>query len=121
MSALDGLDLFGSGPASLRVGPWQREVLRRGFAGLDGEALLDLGLRSRPLVLAGRLQAATAAELDALISAIEDRADGRLHTLTDNHAREFPRVLIEEFEPSGPIRAGRGFWCDYTVGFRQLP
>jgi hypothetical protein len=121
MSTLDGMDLFGSGPHELQTGPWRRETVRRGFVGLDGELVLDLGLRSRGLRHTGRLQAASAAELDALISDIDSTADGQLHTLVDNHGRSFPRVLIEEFQAAGPIQHGRGFWCDYTVQFRQLP
>jgi hypothetical protein len=121
MSTLDEVDLFSSGPHGLQVGAWPRERVRRGFAGLDGELVLDLGLRSRLLSHTGRLQAAAAAELDILISEIEAFADGQLHTLEDNRGRSFPRVLIEEFTTAGPIRCGRGFWCDYTIRFRQLP
>ena len=37
MSSLDGEDIFGSGPHTIRTGPWQRCLQRRGFAGIDGE------------------------------------------------------------------------------------
>ena len=57
MGSFAGQHLFDSGPHSLLPGPWQRCTQRRGFAGLDGEILLDLGLRSRQLTQAGRLQA----------------------------------------------------------------
>ncbi len=121
MSTLDDIDLFGSGPHELHCGTWQRATARRGFSGLDGELVLDLGRRSRRLTQTGRLQAGTAEELDGLIRDIELRNDGKLHALVDNHSRSFPRVLIEEFQATGPIRIGRGFWCDYTILFRQLP
>ncbi len=121
MSLLDGNDLFGSGPHALQPGPWQRSLQRRGFAGVDGELVLDLGMRSRPISQRGRLQANTADDLQALISPIEALTDGQLHTLTDNHGRIFSRVLIETFQTTTPVKRGRGFWCDYEITYRQLP
>jgi hypothetical protein len=121
MSTLDDIDLFSSGPHGLHCGSWQRATARRGFSGLNGELVLDLGCRSRRLTLTGRLQADTAEELDGLIRNIEMWNDGKFHALVDNHGRSFPRVWIEEFQTTGPIRRGRGFWCDYTLQFRQLP
>jgi len=121
MSTLDGQDLFGSGPHSFRVGAWERSLDRRGFAGVDGEAVLDMGLRSRPLVQTGRLHAETAASLHTSMSQIEAVVDGRVHTLIDNHGKTYSRVIAERFEPGMPVKRGRGFWCDYTLQYRQLP
>lgn len=121
MSSLDGQALFGSGPHNIRPGEWERSIQRRGFAGVDGEAILDMGMRSRTIAQDGRLQAVTAGDLDTLITDIEAFVDGQLHTLIDNHIRTFPRVLIEQFETSTPIRKGRDYWCEYTVLYRQLP
>ena len=121
MSSLDGQPLFDSGPHDIRPGPWQRSVQRRGFAGVDGETVLDMGMRSRTIAQDGRLTAATAGDLDTLITDIEALVDGQLHTLIDNHSRTFSRVLIEQFETSTPIRKGRDYWCEYTVLYRQMP
>ena len=121
MSTLDGLDVFGSGPAAFRTGPWERAMVRRSFAGLHGELVLDLGLRSRPILQTGRLQADTAQALTAQIGALEVTVDGRCHGLVDNHGRVYPYVIVEEFQPATPVSLGRGFWCDYTVRYRQLP
>jgi hypothetical protein len=121
MSTLDALDLFGSGPCAFRAGPWERATVRRGFAGLDGELVLDLGLRSRAIVQTGRLQAATSQAMAAIIRSIESTADGRCHSLVDNHGQVYPRVIVEEFQPTTPTSRGRGFWCDYTIRYRQLP
>ena len=121
MSSLDGQTVFDSGPHNITPGPWQRSIQRRGFAGLDGETILDMGMRSRTITQDGRLQAATAGDLDTLITNIEVFVDGQLHTLIDNHSRSFPDVLVEQFETSTPIRKGRGYWCEYTVLYRQLP
>jgi len=119
MSALDGMDVFGSGPHSFRAGPWRRSVQRRAFAGLDGELTLDMGMRSRPIVQTGRLQAETATALRDLIDAIEAFIDGQPHTLTDNHGFTYADVLVESFEPKSPLRKGRGFFCEYEVRYRE--
>ncbi len=121
MSSLDGQDLFGSGPHSIRPGSWQRSMERRSFAGVDGELVLDMGLRGRVISQNGRLQAATASALNDLISPIEELIDGELHTLVGNHSRVYGRLLIEHFEPTTPVRQGRGFWCEYELRYRQLP
>jgi hypothetical protein len=121
MSALDGQDVFGSGPAAFRTGSWERAVVRRDFPGLHGELMLDLGLRSRVIVQTGRLQAATADALAEQIRRLEVAVDGSCHALTDNHGRYYWPVIVEEFQPATPVNCGRGFWCEYTVRYRQLP
>lgn len=121
MSSLDGLDLFSSGPHSIRPGSWQRDSQRRAFPGLDGELAIDLGRRSRQIVQTGRLQAASAEDLSNAIAAIEQCCDGQLHTLIDNHDRIFNQIAIESFDLTTPINRGRGFWCEYTLRYRQYP
>ncbi len=121
MSTFDGNDLFGSGPHTFKVGSWTRQQQRRGFAGLDGELVIDHGRRSRQIVQTGRLQAASATQLAALVDAIETCSDGYAYTLVDNHSRELDNVLLEQFELSTPVRLGRAAWCDYTITYRQLP
>ena len=120
MSSLDGQDYFGSGPHTIRPAVRERAILRRSLPGLDGELVIDLGRRSRPIVQAGRLQAETAQQLAALTDSIEQLCDGRLHTLIDNHGTFYRQVLVESFEPTTPLSRGRGFWCDYTLRYRQL-
>jgi len=119
MSALDEMDLFGSGPHDFRPGPWRRAVQHRAFAGLDGELALDMGMRSRAIVQAGRLQADTASDLRDLIEAIEAFVDGRPHALTDNHGFVYTGVILESFEPKSPLRRGRGFFCEYEAHYLQ--
>jgi hypothetical protein len=121
MSSLDGQNLFGSGPHSFRPGAWERSLERRGFPGLDGELVMNLGLRSRVIAQTGRLQAASAASVVTLISQIEARNDGKTHVLVDAHGRTFSRVILEQFELTTPIQRGRNYWCEYSVRYRQLP
>ena len=121
MTTLNGQDLFGSGPSAVELGAWERALDRRAFPGIDGELVLDFGLRSRPIVQTGRLEAATADDLHTQIALIETFLDGQTHVLVDNHGRTCGSVILEQFEPTTPVRRGRGFWCEYRVVYRQLP
>jgi hypothetical protein len=121
MSTYDGNDLFGSGPHSIKAGSWTRSQQRRGFAGVSGELVIDHGRRSRLLIHAGRLQAASPTHLESLIDAIEAYQDGYAYSLVDNHGRHYTNVLLEQFEMATPVRLGRAAWCDYTITYRQLP
>ena len=121
MSSLNGQNLFNSGPHTIRTGSWQRCVERRSFGGLDGELLLDMGMRSRIIVQKGRLQDQALDDLQTIISQIETLVNGQLYALVDNHGRTFSKVLLEHFETTTPIRKGRSFWCEYNINYRQLP
>lgn len=123
---LDGDDLFSTGPSELTVGATTRDTLRRSFPGLDGELAIDLGQRRRTLTQVGRLQAASAAELVALLDAIDVYVDGDLHTLVDENSQTFTNCLLESFVPKAPKSPqtprcpGRRFSCDYAATYRQL-
>ncbi len=121
MSSFNGVDLFSCGPHSFSLHGWTRQQIRRSYAGLDGEAVIDMGRRSRVIDQKGRLQASTASELDALIAQIEAYADGQAYSLIDNHGLTHETVILEKFELTGPIHTSRNFWCDYTISYRQLP
>ncbi|MBN1554232.1 MAG: hypothetical protein JXA11_05770 [Phycisphaerae bacterium] len=118
---LDGEDLFSSGPCMFGLGAWRRETIHRGFPGVVGELVFDLGLRGRPITQQGRLQSDTAQGLHDLLSAIADKNDAQLHTLTDHDGQTYTKVLVESFTPAGPVRLGRNYTCDYTVSYLQLP
>ena len=120
-STLDGKNLFSSGPCEIRPEHWERKTIQRGFPGIDGELVLDLGLRGRTIVQEGRLQAASAVALQSLISAIRTEDDGNLHTLVDNHGQTYTQVFIEQFQLQTPLNEGRNHWCDYRLIYRQLP
>jgi hypothetical protein len=121
MSTLNGQDLFGSGPHTIRPGSWPRAQKHRGFPGVDGQLVIDLGRRARTIEQTGRLQAGTASQLAALIDAIVARHDGNAYTLVDNHGLTHANVLIDSFAPQTPLRRGAGYWCDYTLTYTQLP
>jgi hypothetical protein len=96
-------------------------VQRRGLGGLDGQVLLDMGLRGRTIGQTGRLQGATAAGVADQCDAISVLSDGNVHRLLDNHARAYDRVVLLSFQPTTPIARGRGFYCDYRVTYLQMP
>ena len=121
MSSYAGQDLFGSGPHDFRFGPWERSVQRRGFAGVNGELVLDLGVRSRQIFQTGRLEADSAGGLNDLLEAINAQGDGREHALVDNHGQSHPHAILERFETTTPLRRGRRFHCDYKADYRELP
>jgi len=121
MSSLDGQDLFGSGPHSFRTGAWEQALQRRAIPGLDGELVLSQGRRSRVIAQTGRLQATSASGLASLVAQVEARCDGRTHALVDSAGRTFTNVILERFELTSPIQRGRGFWCEYSIQYRQLP
>ena len=108
MSSYNGQDLFSSGPQSFRLGPWRRSLQRRGFAGVDGEMILDLGLRSRRIFQTGRLHADTSAGLKSLLDAINACCDSCEHALVDNYGESLPRVILENFELTTSVHRGRG-------------
>lgn len=120
-SSFAGADLFSSGPHEFRPLAWSRGVQRRSFAGVDGELVLDLGIRSREVLQTGRLHADSDAALTALIAAIEAAADGQPHALADNRGQTYPRAILERFQLAGPRRQSRGVVCDYEITYRQLP
>ncbi len=121
MSSYAGLDLFASGPHAFTLGAWERALQRRGFAGVSGELVLDLGRRSRVIVQTGMLQGASAAAVQAQIDAIDAACDGAAHTLVDNHQTSLPRAVLEWFELTTPIQRSRGYHCQYRIEYRQLP
>ena len=120
MSSLDNNNIFSSGPHSFQVQSWQRQLERRAISGLDGELILDMGLRARQIIQKGRLQSQTAQSLSTLRQATENFIDGKTHTLVDNHGNSFANVVMEKFEMT-PVQTGCGFWCDYTITYWQLP
>ena len=121
MSSYAGENLFSSGPHAFRFRPWERSMQRRGFAGVNGEIVLDLGLRSRQITQTGRLQADTANDLNEILDGINALGDGAEHVLTDNHSQSHQHVILERFNTTTPLQHSRGFYCDYEIEYRQLP
>ena len=119
-ATLDGQELFSSGPGELICESWPRETLRRGFSGLGGEILLDLGRRSRHITQQGFMRADTVESLQSQIAVIEAKADGMAHTLIEDGVT-YQKVIIEKFEKPSVIRKSVNCSCEYKIIYRQLP
>ncbi len=87
---------------------------------MNGELVLHMGRRSRILTQTGRLQADTIENLQGLTERIETYHDGEIHTLQNHHGDTFESLLVDSFELTTPLQRGRGYWCDYTLIYRQL-
>jgi len=113
--------LFSSGPCTFELGAWRRETIHRGFPGVIGEMVFDLGLRGRPILQKGRLQSTTAQGVHDLLAALAAKDDAQLHTLQDHDGQVYTKILLESFQPVGPVQTGRNVTCDYTISYLQLP
>lgn len=121
-STVDEEELFASGPSGLLVGSWTRRLLRRELPGLDGEVVVDLGLRGRPLTQIGRLSAHSPLAFHSMLESIARFQDGRPHSLLDRHNTFYRNVLMLSFELTTPVTAGPdGLWADYRIEYLQLP
>lgn len=120
-AALDGQELFSSGPGELICESWPRETIRRGFSGLGGEILLDLGRRSRRITQRGFLRAESVEALQGLIDDIQVFADGGVHSLVDEDDVTYSKVVMEKFTPLAALRKSNVCSCEYEIIYRQLP
>lgn len=118
---IDGNELFTTGPSEIVCEGWPRQMIRRGFSGINGEALLDMGSRGRRLTQRGILSGATAELLQQQIDAVNELADGKIHRLVDSDGVVFQKVVMENFQPTTPMRNCGVFRCEYETIYRQLP
>ena len=117
-ATLDGTVEFEVG--QLKVESWQREVVERAVAGLDGVRSIDLGARSRELVVKGILRAVSDESLRKNKAVISALMDGQTHTLVTGNGREFDNVRIDAFESGQKDYSGRGVYCEFEIRCTQL-
>lgn len=120
-ATLDGQELFSSGPGELICESWPRETIRRGFSGLGGEILLDMGRRSRRLKQHGVLRADTQELLQLQICVIEEMNDGLQHMMIDADGIIYQKVILEKFEKLTAVQKANVCSCEYEIIYRQLP
>ncbi len=93
------------------------------FFGIHGQLSLYGGNRGRTLMVSGLLIADSVPGLAAVAAALEDFADGQVHTLTDDWGRSFSNVTYSnEFQPSeeGPKYSNQGWCLPYRAIFHGL-
>ena len=119
-TTLDGRALFDERDLRLAVGPLERSSIERSVAGLDGLASIDLGLRGRKMRQRGTLRAASRAQMDARLAAIESFLDGAEHTLRTADGRQYDHLRMDAFSPLGSQVEGTGLVVEYEITYMQL-
>lgn len=119
-TTLDSQALFDERDLRLAVGPIERASMERSVAGLDGLVSIDLGLRGRKIRQRGTLRAASRAQMDARVAAIESLLDGAEHTLRTADGRQYDHLRMDAFTPLGTQVEGTGLVVEYEIGYTQL-
>jgi len=116
----DGQRLFGSGPHSVTAQSWRRQVIERGFAGLNGLISIDLGRRGREIKQTGRLAATSMAALKKMMDGISVYIDGQCYSLVDQDGTEYTNVRMDSFDMSDPVVTANQVSCGYEIVYKQL-
>ena len=119
-TTLDGKALFDERELTIAVGPIERATVERSVAGLDGVASIDLGHRGRKIRQRGTLRAASRAQMEARIAAIESFLDGATHTLRTSDARQYAELRVDTFKQLGDRVEGTGAVVEYEIVYPQL-
>jgi hypothetical protein len=118
-AVLDNEIIFNEESFELEIKSFQREVVQRSAAGLDGQVSIDLGLRGRKLVQKGQLRAKNQAELQKIIDAINGLIDGNEHILKSTDGRVFENLVIESFQAGSFVFGGAQTSCQYQLTYLQ--
>ena len=118
-AVLDNEIIFNEDYFGLEIKSFQREVVQRSAAGLDGQVSIDLGLRGRKLVQKGQLRAKNQAELQEIIDEIDGLIDGNEHILKSPDGRVFENLVIESFQTGSFVFGGAQTSCQYQITYTQ--
>ena len=118
-AVLDNEIIFNEDYFGLEIKSFQREVVQRSAAGLDGQVSIDLGLRGRKLVQKGQLRAKNQAELQEIIDQINELIDGNEHILKSPDGRVFGNLVIENFQTDSFVFGGTQASCKYQITYTQ--
>ncbi|MBN1765250.1 MAG: hypothetical protein JW860_08340 [Sedimentisphaerales bacterium] len=116
----DGKRLFEGEGHVLEIGTWQRKLVERGFAGLDGVMSIDLGRRSRTIKQRGTLSASSRAALRIRKKHIEEYIDGFIYELKDQEGESYDGVRMDRFETGLSEVSGSRVQCSYEIMYTQL-
>jgi len=118
-AVLDNVIIFNEDYFGLETKSFQREVVQRSAAGLDGQVSIDLGLRGRKLVQKGQLRAKNQAELQERIDEINGLIDGNEHILKSPDGKVFEHLVIENFQTDSFVFGGTQASCKYQITYMQ--
>jgi hypothetical protein len=116
----DSQRLFGSGLHSVIPQSWRRQVVERGFAGLNGLISIDLGRRGRKIKQTGRLAATSMTALKKMMDGISGYIDGQCYSLVDQNGIEYANVRMDSFDTSDPVVTANQVSCSYEISYTQL-
>ena len=120
MSSFDQLNLFASGPHTLRVGGLSLRHALQETPGSRGVRLTALGHHGRAIEQTGTLVADSPEALRSLAAAIESKLDGLAHELIDDVSRVWPSVVMLSFDPGPVTPLGRRFGLGYRIQYLQV-
>jgi hypothetical protein len=118
-AVLDNEIIFNEESFELEIKSFQREVVQRSAAGLDGQVSIDLGLRGRKLVQKGELRAKNQAELQGIIDDINGLIDGNEYILKSSDGRVFENLVIDNFQAGSFVFGGTQASCKYQITYTQ--
>jgi hypothetical protein len=117
-AAFDGIVLFEQ--VELKVGSWEREVVEKSAAGLDGSVSVDLGSRRREIAVRGLVWAFSDQQLKTRLDLVRIMMDGASHTLTVEDGQYFDRLRVDNVDVGRKAYSGRGVSCEFEAGCVQL-
>jgi len=120
MSSYNSQNLFGSGPHKIVQGGELLSKKRTGYAGADGIDSMIMGGRGWPVIIRGRLRAASRAALEVLISAIEDAFRWGPCTLITDDGVNILNVELDRIDLIGTVGVGDYISIEYIVYGRKL-
>ena len=119
MSTFDGEDLFGSGPHRFHVGGLSLRHVLNETPGSRGIQLSHLGHHGRSISQVGDLIADDPGQMQALLSAIEAKLDGKIHTLIDDVGRAWMNTVMLSLDLKPMTRVGIRWQNPYSIQYIQ--
>lgn len=118
MITFDGQALFTDGPARVTPGPLASRDAVADAPGAIGASLVSQGVSPRSLTQHGTLLADTAADLQAVIDAIQQRV-GTSATLIDQHSKAWPECVMRSVSTQPIQRLGPRYAAAYDITYLQ--
>jgi hypothetical protein len=104
----------------IKSGSFNRDVVEKSAAGVNGLLSIDLGSRGRKLILKGLLRAQSKATLKEKTEKLSLLADGKMHTLEAKDGGKYADLRVDSFEVIRQDHSGAGVCCEFEMKFTQL-
>jgi hypothetical protein len=104
----------------LNAGSRERAAVEKAAAGVDGVVSVDMGGRSREIMLRGRLRMFSAQSLDAKIEALGKMVDGECHVLGVGGRPYIEDLRVDSVRMRKKAYSGGGLICEFELTGAQL-